>query len=154
MCNCVKFRLADSNHCDEAKVLGNIILFTICHSRIRNYISQLETLTCPRQSPFGSNAPILIDKSVHYLEKHNFNITDKSKEWYWIPHPKLLDHWCHQWGLLGGLLYEKVGDARHLLSSRVQIKDSGLTLVQLYGVDDETSPLLPVKLSFRINSKK
>ena len=32
-------------------------------------------------------------------------------------------------------------------SSRVQIKDSGLT----YGVDDETSPFLAVKVSFRVH---
>ena len=35
-------------------------------------------------------------------------------------------------------------------SSRAQIKDSGLTL----GVDDETSPFLPVKVSFRVHSKQ
>ena len=33
------------------------------------------------------------------------------------------------------------------LSSRVQIKDSGLT----YGVDDETSPFLAVKVSFKVH---
>ena len=36
------------------------------------------------------------------------------------------------------------------LSSLVQIKDSGLTK----DVDDETSPFLTVKISFRVQSKK
>ena len=36
------------------------------------------------------------------------------------------------------------------LSSLVQIKDSGLTK----DVDDETSPFLAVKISFRVQSKK
>ena len=45
----------------------------------------------------------------------------------------------------GGLQYEKVGS-----SFWVQIKDSGLT----YGVDDETSPFLAVKVSFKVHSKK
>ena len=44
----------------------------------------------------------------------------------------------------GGLLYAKV---EKFSSSRVQIKDSGLT----YGVDDETSPFLAVKVSFRVH---
>jgi len=35
-------------------------------------------------------------------------------------------------------------------SSWVQIKDSGLT----YGIDDEMSPFLAVKVSFRVYSKK
>ena len=35
-------------------------------------------------------------------------------------------------------------------SSRVEIKDSGLTL----GVDDETSQFLAVIISFRVHSKK
>ena len=35
-------------------------------------------------------------------------------------------------------------------SSRVQIKDSGLTL----GVDEETSPFFAVKVSFRVHSKR
>ena len=43
------------------------------------------------------------------------------------------------------LLYEKVWS-----SSRVQVKDSGLTL----GVDDETSPSLAVKVPFKVHSKK
>ena len=44
----------------------------------------------------------------------------------------------------GGLLYAKVDK---FSSSRVQIKDSGLT----YGVDDETSPFLAVKISLRVH---
>ena len=45
----------------------------------------------------------------------------------------------------GVFLYEKVWS-----SSRVQVKDSGLTL----GVDDETSPFLAVKVSFNVHSNK
>ena len=45
----------------------------------------------------------------------------------------------------GVFLYEKVWS-----SSRVQVKDSGLTL----GVDDETSPSLAVKVSFNVHSNK
>ena len=44
----------------------------------------------------------------------------------------------------GELLYAKV---EKFSSSRVQIKDSGLT----YGVDDEISPFLAVKVSFRVH---
>ena len=36
-----------------------------------------------------------------------------------------------------------------MLTVRVQIKDSGLT----QGVDDEMSPFIAVKLSFRVHSK-
>ena len=44
----------------------------------------------------------------------------------------------------GELLYAKVDK---FSSSRVQIKDSGLT----YGIDDETSLFLAVKVSFRVH---
>ena len=50
-----------------------------------------------------------------------------------------------RWGGGGVFLYEKVWS-----SSRVQVKDSGLTL----GVDDETSPFLAVKVSFNVHSNK
>ena len=42
------------------------------------------------------------------------------------------------------ILYAQVDK---ISSSRVQIKDSGLT----QGVDDETSPFLAVKVSFRVH---
>ena len=44
----------------------------------------------------------------------------------------------------GELLYAKVDK---FLTSRIQIKDSGLT----YGIDDETSLFLAVKVSFRVH---
>ena len=44
----------------------------------------------------------------------------------------------------GELLYAKVDK---FSSSRVQIKNSGL----IYGVDDETLPVLAVKVSFRVH---
>ena len=47
----------------------------------------------------------------------------------------------------GELVYAKVEKCS---SAPVQIKDSGLT----EGVDDKTSPLLAVKVSLRVHSKK
>jgi len=51
-------------------------------------------------------------------------------------------------------MFETRGDSNMKMSGMlifsVQIKDSGLT----WGVDDETSPFLAVKVSFRVHSRK